>query len=224
MNKTNNKDCDKGSISSQLLSLVKDKQEDSKMTVKELVQGFSHSGLGIMLILFSFPMAIPLPYPPGFTTILGLPLFFISIEMILGRKYLWIPERIAKKELSVKHIKIAINAAAKFFAFSERILRPRLEFFSSINGEKIIGVISLICSISVILPIMFGNALPSAGIMIMAIGFLYRDGLVIILGIITSIVGLFVAGLVVVFGVKIVKIILIKLYSFLGSLLSSLPK
>ena len=44
---------------------------------------------------------------------------------------------------------------------------------------------------------MFGNAVPSAGILIMALGLLGKDGVVIIIGIITGIIGLFIASLVV---------------------------
>ena len=94
-------------------------------------------------------------------------------------------------------------------------MKPRLLSFTSPKGEKIIGFISLLCSISIVLPIWFGNAVPSAGIMLMAIGLLYLDGVMILIGIIVSFIGLFVASLVMVLGIKAFKYVLKKIMIYI---------
>ena len=204
------------SVSKILKNVVSDSDDQNgSMSLYSLINKLESRGFGILLFLFSFPMAIPLPYPPGFTTVLGLPLFFFSFQMILGMKNPWLPKWIGTKELKVKHIIFAINGTAKIFAKLERFMKPRLEFFSSTGGEKLIGTVSFLCAISIALPIFFGNAIPSAGIMLMSIGFLSRDGVMIIIGIITSIIGLFVASLVVIFGITAFKFMLNKIYLFI---------
>ena len=183
---------------SQLLQELVDKKNLSEsISLGEINEHLSERGFALLMILFSFPMAIPLPYPPGFTTVLGLPLLFFSIQMLMGMDKPSLPSWVAKKNIKTSHLVFAVEKSAKYFIKLERLLKPRLAYFSSIHGEKLIGFMSMLCAICIALPIMFGNAVPSAGIFIMALGLLGKDGLVIIIGIITSIIGLCVASLVV---------------------------
>ena len=59
--------------------------------------------------------------------------------------------------------------------------------------ERLIGIISFICSICISSPIPFTHSLPEWGIAIMSLGLIKRDGLVIFLGAVVSAVGLFVS-------------------------------
>lgn len=180
-----------------LQDLVTQNSHKEFISIKEISNHLSQNGLAVLMILFAFPMVIPLPYPPGFTTILGLPLIFFSIEMLLGLDKALLPAWIANKTIKITHLTYAVEKSAKYFIKIENFFKPRMHFFSSIPGKKIIGFFSLLCAFSVTLPIFFGNMIPSAGIMIMALGLLSKDGIVILIGIIVSIFGLTIAGLVV---------------------------
>ena len=183
---------------SQLLQeLVEEKKDTEAVSLGEISDYLSERGFAVLMILFGFPMAIPLPYPPGFTTILGLPLLIFSIQMLKGMNKPKLPAKIAAKSITTNHLKFAVEKSKRFFIWIEKLLRPRIFIMSSIHGERIIGFVSLICSIAIVLPIWFGNAIPSAAIMIMALGLLNKDGLVIIIGIITGIIGVIIAALVV---------------------------
>ncbi len=180
-----------------LHELVENASGKEFISFGEINAHLSKRGFAILLILFAFPMAIPLPYPPGFTTVLGIPLLLFSIQMLLAMKKPWLPDWAAKKTIKVSHLSFAVSKTAKYFILLEKKLKVRLPYLSSTTGERIIGLISLLCSFSVVLPIMFGNAVPSAGICIMALGLLSKDGVVIIIGIIVGIIGLFVSAFVV---------------------------
>jgi hypothetical protein len=183
---------------SELLQKLVDKTKDQEnISLREINQHLSKCGFSILMILFAFPMAIPFPYPPGFTTVLGIPILIFSIQMMFGMKNPLLPNWIAQKTIKSAHLAFAVKKTHKYFVFLERKMKVRIPYFSSSSGEIIIGFVSFICSIAIVLPIMFGNAVPSAGICIMALGLLEKDGLVIIFGIIVSVVGIFVASMVV---------------------------
>lgn len=183
---------------SQLLQeLIEEKKDTKTVSLGEISDYLSERGFAVLMILFAFPMAIPLPYPPGFTTILGLPLLIFSIQMIRGMAKPKLPIKIAAKTITTDHLRFAVEKSSRFFLWIEKLLHPRIFALSSIQGERLIGFVSLLCSIAIVLPIWFGNALPSAAIMIMALGLLNKDGLVIIIGIITGIIGVIIAALVV---------------------------
>ncbi|MEK6733663.1 MAG: exopolysaccharide biosynthesis protein, partial [Pseudomonadota bacterium] len=112
---------------SQLLKeLVEKTKNQEVVSFGEIDEFLSERGFAILLILFAFPMAIPLPYPPGFTTILGLPLLILSFQMIIGFKKPYLPKWIATKTIKTSHLAFAIEKTSKYFAKAEVLLKPRL--------------------------------------------------------------------------------------------------
>jgi hypothetical protein len=197
---------------SELLSQIIDgRNEDENVSLGEINAALHEKGFALLLILFSVPIAVPLPYPPGFTTILGMPLLFYTVQMMMGKVDPWLPKKIAEKEIKISHLKAVIKHSIKFFQFIEKITRPRILVLSSLNGERLIGFLGFLCAVSVSLPIMFGNAVPSLGILIMSIGLLNRDGIIIIFGILVSLIGLFISAAVVVLGLAFIKAIFVKI-------------
>lgn len=199
-------------MSEQLNSLIEGKSNEELLTLYEVNHFLHEKGFALLMILFSFPMAIPLPYPPGFTTILGIPLIFYGLQMLLGKVDPWLPKFIGDKTVKVSHLRFAIQKSEKFFCYIEKFFKPRFLAITSDKGEKLVGFFVLICAITIALPIWFGNAIPSLGILIMSLGVLNRDGLAIIIGIIVSIIGVAIASLVVILGVKFVQGIILKFF------------
>jgi len=182
---------------SQLLQeLIEEKKDTENVSLGEINEYLAERGFAILMILFSFPTAIPFPTPPGFTTLLGLPLLIFSAQMLFGMSKPFLPKWISSRTIKTSHLIFAVEKTAKYFRKLETLLKPRWLCFSSVAGEKIIALIALLCAISIALPIVFGNAVPSAGIFIMALGLLDKDGIVIFIGIIVSIIGLCIASIV----------------------------
>ena len=205
---------------SELLSeILKGKNQQDRITFSEINNFLHERGFGLLLLLFSFPMAIPMPYPPGFTTVLGIPLIFYALQMIMAKKDAWIPKWIGNKTIKVEHLQFAITKATRFFKFIETIVKPRLDFMTGKNGERVIGFFVMICAIAIALPIPLGNAVPSLGIFIMSIGLLNKDGLIVMIGMIVSVFGIAIASTVVIFGVKVVTSLFAKFYIFIKTIL-----
>lgn len=183
--------------SSLLQRLVEDKKNQETVNLQELCDYLSERGFAILMILFSLPMTFPIPTPPGFTTILGLPLLYLSFQMVSGSTKPSLPKWIANKTIKTSHLAAVINNFIKILFFLEKLLVPRLRIICSLQGEKLIGYLALFCSISISLPIVFGNAIPSIGILVMSLGLLGCDGLIIIVGMIISLIGLCITSIVV---------------------------
>ncbi|WP_341757562.1 exopolysaccharide biosynthesis protein [Candidatus Tisiphia endosymbiont of Ditula angustiorana] len=186
------KQLDRTKVSSVFYKLGQ-KEKKEKTRISELLVDFHENGLLLMILFFAIPVAIPLPYPPGFTTIVGIPLMILSMQMLLGFRQVSLPSKINNYQISNG---ILINISDKIvpkIKFVEKYIRPRFSFAASIYCEQFIGLISLICSIAISIPLPLTNAIPALGITIMALGLLNRDGLTIVLGFITSIVGLIIA-------------------------------
>ncbi|WP_341747413.1 exopolysaccharide biosynthesis protein [Candidatus Tisiphia endosymbiont of Dascillus cervinus] len=186
------KQLDRTTVSSVFYKLGQ-KEKKEKTRISELLVDFHENGLLLTILFFAIPVAIPLPYLPGFTTIVGIPLMILSMQMLLGFRQVSLPSKINNYQISND---ILINISDKIvpkIKFVEKYIRPRFSFAASIYCEQFIGLISLICSIAISIPLPLTNAVPALGITIMALGLLNRDGLTIVLGFITSIVGLIIA-------------------------------
>ena len=174
-------------------SLCHGKDDEAQISIGEINTHLNQMGFAIIMIFFSITMAIPLPYPPGLTTILGMPLLLLSLQMIQGRNEPWLPNWVIKRTIKVGHVRLLIDKSLPWFKKAEKILTPRLLFVSGFFCEKMIGLVCLLCSICIVLPIWFGNAIPSAGILVMSFGLLGRDGVVILAGIVIGIIGIIIS-------------------------------
>jgi len=178
---------------SEILEKVGQKQKGGKTKISELMEDFHENGILLAMIFFSLPVAIPLPYPPGFTTVMGIPLMILSIQMLLGNKKVSLPQKINDYELKNSTLRAISDKVVPRLVSVEKYVKPRFSFAKSVYCEQFIGFISLLAAFSVALPIPLTNAIPALGIAVMALGLLNRDGLVIIVGFFITVIGLLVA-------------------------------
>jgi len=183
--------------SEHLLKLKEHKGD--KIKVGEIIEGFHDAGFAILIIIFSIPVALPLP-AVGVASILAIPVVILCAQLAVGRKSPWLPSKIANKEISMSFLNKAVDKAIPYFEKIEMLLKPRLSIFSGILGEKIIGTACLICSISVLMPLPFSNTVPSMGIVAMAIGLIERDGIIIIGGMMIGALGISLTVLIFIVG------------------------
>lgn len=141
-----------------------------------LLEGRATAGL---LLLFAFPNILPMP--PGTSGILGLPLVYLSFQMMLGQRP-WLPRFIAQRSLPRTEFAAILSRSAPFLVRAERLLSPRIPPLSAPLAVRLAGGLCLGLSVVLLLPIPLGNMLPALAIAILALGVLERDGLWIIAG------------------------------------------
>jgi hypothetical protein len=186
-----------------LHNAVRAKNKD-RITIDELKISLHERGFGIMLIIFTLPVSIPMPYIPGSTTILSIPLFFLTLQMVLGYEFPWLPKWLSKKSVKREFLTKIILKSSPILKKIESVLRPRYLAFSGHTASRIIGLLSFAFSLSIALPLPFTNFVPGVGILVMSFGLLSRDGLVVILGAIMGLCGLTFTVAMILFGKKLV--------------------
>jgi hypothetical protein len=199
---------------SEILKKAGQKPIEGKTKISELIEEFHENGILITMIFFALPVAIPLPYPPGFTTIMGMPLIILSFQMLVGSKKVSLPQKINEYEIKNSTLKTISDKTVPFIKTMEKYVKPRYDFARSVYCEQFIGLISLIAALSVALPIPLTNAIPALGITIMSLGFLNRDGLIILAGVITSLVGVLIAAITLIGGMKLIKYLFSTFFSY----------
>lgn len=153
-------------------------KDDPKLYLGELVNAFGERGFGAMMVFFGLINAIASPIP-GSTTILGVPMVLICLQLAVRGDQLWMPKWALASSIPRANYRSTINKVRKPLLFIERLSKPRYSIMSSEVAEVLIGVVSTILSLIVMLPIFGGNLFPSLFVALFGFGLMQRDGVMI---------------------------------------------
>lgn len=174
---------------SAILLAIAQAQDKERISIGDLLEALRRRALGALMFVFAVPTALPMP--PGVSAIVGAPLLFLSAQLMLGMRP-WLPRFISDRSLSRVDFEKVVTIVAPWLAKAEGIMRPRLQVLARRPVLYFVGLVALLMSIVLFLPIPLGNMLPSIAICIMALGVLERDGVWILIGIATAIVSVIV--------------------------------
>lgn len=164
---------------SQILDAIGADERRERVSVSDLMRAMDARAVAALILLFALPNVVPTP--PGTSSILGLPLLYLTAQMMLG-KLPWLPAIIADRSMTRADFNTFVGRVTPLLARVERLLRPRMLFITSARGEQVIGGLCLVLAIVLSLPIPLGNMLPALAISLMALGVLERDGVWVVIG------------------------------------------
>ncbi len=172
-----------------MLDIARDTSRDS-VAVKDLVALPGGRGLAGLVLIFAFPNV--LPAPPGLSGVLGLPLLYLSFQMMLARTP-WLPGFISARAVPRDRFAQMVDTLAPWLQRAERLLRPRWSLLLGPRPEQALGALCLILALVLTLPIPFGNMPTAFAICLIAMGILERDGLWVAAGVLSGVAALALA-------------------------------
>ncbi|MFZ5609908.1 MAG: exopolysaccharide biosynthesis protein [Pseudomonadota bacterium] len=187
--------------SSALLARLVASPEGAPLTLGGLAASLGDRGFGLVMLAFALPNAFPMP--PGVSTVTGIPLFILALEMALGLPNLWLPRFLRRRPLPHAGLAKALLKAQPFLQRFERLSRPRLLVLTALPGQVVLGLVALVLATILVLPIpLVGNWPPGVALTVLALALIERDGLLLLLGyglaaIAIALSGSLVAGVVV---------------------------
>lgn len=167
---------------SELLARYAREEQRDNIDVGMLLEALRDRSFGVIIILFALPNAI-LPV----AWVLGTPILLFAIQMMTGRQEPWLPAIMKRPQLGRETFNKVMDYVVRYLAKIEAYLKPRWNFLTTDAMERVIGAYLTFLTIVLLVPVPFGNALPSFGIAIIAAGLLEKDGVAIMVG---SLVGL----------------------------------
>jgi len=182
-----------------------------------LLEGRARAAL---ILIFAFPNA--LPAIPGTSSILGLPLLYLTFQMMLGRLP-WLPRIIADRGLPRDKFALLIERLVPYLSRTERLLRPRWRWLTSPGAERLLGIVCFLLAVVLTLPVPLGNMLPAFAICLIALGLLERDGLWVILGLVVSAVAFLISAGVIYFGIRLAIIVVLAAFGLIEGPVAVVP-
>jgi hypothetical protein len=165
---------------------------DGPKTLGELGDVFAEKSFAVTILLLMFVPALPLP-TGGITHVFEVITVLIALEMLLGRRMIWLPERFKRRELGNLMTGKALPFIVKRVRFFERHSKPRFaalfsnRLFLSLLAVVIIGFTAG----SAIAPPFSGlDTLPALGVVIICLSIILEDVLVLVVGLVIGAAGI----------------------------------
>lgn len=164
-------------------------------TIGALVTLIGDRGFGLLLLILALPAALPIP-APGYATVFGLPMILLGMQMVVGRATPWVPDRMAARRIPFSILEFSVRNGRLPLKVVEVLIRPRLRALSQKRAFlSLVGVIVVLMSASMSIPLPLTNTAPSFVIFILAAGILEEDGLILLAGLLLAPVAAGIAGL-----------------------------
>ncbi len=160
------------------------------VAVQDVLEAFGDRAFGALMFVFAAPAALPMP--PGVSAILGAPLLFITAQLMVGRRTLWLPRVIADRTMKLSDFVSLMEKLSPYLTWLERRLRPRLSFLYNPWSDRLIGAVCLVLAIIIILPIPFTHMAPALALAAFGLGIAEKDGLLGLIGGFLTALGLLV--------------------------------
>ncbi len=153
-----------------------------RVSLSELAAALGNRAFGASMFIFALANLL-IAHIPGMSTLLGVPLIFISLQMLLGLPKPWFPARIGGASFKRETLVLVVGKTKDYLNRYGRFMTPRWLILSDPRLERPLGMICLVFSVVLALPILFGNFFPSMALTLIALGLIERDGALIISGI-----------------------------------------
>ncbi|HTF98876.1 MAG TPA: exopolysaccharide biosynthesis protein [Cellvibrio sp.] len=169
------------SLSSLLLDFAENFSSE-RVRVRDITSSLGQRSFGFILLIFALPNSLPIIGIPGVSTITGLPMLFVAVQMALGHDRVYLPRWIADSSLATADFKALIRKVSPWLQRIEKLMRPRIGILTRGNAERWLGAFCVLLAFLLALPIPLGNLLPALGILFIALGLIESDGVCVLVG------------------------------------------
>lgn len=161
-------------------------------TLASLSQAFAEKSFAIIFFLLMALPALPIP-TGGITHLTELITMLLSLELVIGRRIIWLPDKWLKfnvgKFLSAKATRRLVAIIKWFERFSRRRWSGLL-----IRSDvlSVLGVVILVFTLAAFVAPPFSglDTLPSLGVVVISLALILEDSLIVGAGIVLGLIGI----------------------------------
>ncbi len=169
------------------------------MQIREMVEVMHGRGLNMVVVLLCLPFLAPVSIP-GISIPFGLAIAFCGVRIAFWHKP-WLPGFILNRRLSYAILERMVHFGCKFYGKLERVVRPRWLFILDFPGLIMVNGLAIALSgiyLSLPIPPPFPltNTIPGFAIIFLSLGLIERDGILVLVGHVLTILATLYVGLI----------------------------
>ncbi len=175
-----------GKVLTETLKAIEEQVDGPSITLGEIVETLNNRGFGTLLIGPALVTILPTGAIPGVPALCAVFICLITGQILCGRRYPWMPERLKNIPIRRRKIVSASRLVKPWAGRIEKYIRPRYAFFANHATEFFVALICFFLALLMGLVgfIPFLPALLSMPILFFALGLSAKDGLMTFSGLI----------------------------------------
>jgi hypothetical protein len=166
------------------LARMLDRAEEAVVSIGWLMAQLGRRSFGLTLLV----MAV-LGFLPGASTVAGLLVAWLAIQMMLGHEAAVLPRLVARRSVAVERLARVIGIAAPWLAWVERLVHPRWPALFQ-TTKPLTGIMMLLLGLSMVSPVPFSQVVPALVIMLLALAYLEEDGIALLVALVAALASL----------------------------------
>jgi len=181
-------------MSGQFQKTLDEFQHDMKgnrISVKQMLVVLNNRGFGALLLIPCLIEILPTGVIPGVPSFCATLIILLSVQMLLGKRHPWVPKKIRNKTFDHQKIENGIGKARPVIKWIDHQTRERWRFLASHNAERLsaLSIITLALTMYPLELVPFASSIPSIIIALFAIGYLTKDGILLLVAWVLSLSG-----------------------------------
>lgn len=172
-----------------------DEGEGERVSVGDIIGMLRNRSFAPLMVILAAPNVFL--FIPGSSVFTAVPLIFLAMQLLLGRKNVWLPRFVADRSIERSSFSRIVSVSIRHVERVERLAKPRWWPTPYLLAERMIGLATLVLAVFLFLPIPFANGLPALSIIMLALGLGERDGYWLAAGLAATLIStVFVVGIV----------------------------
>jgi hypothetical protein len=170
-------------------------RSEQPKTIGSLIEVFEEKSFAVLFVLLLAVPALPLP-TGGVTHVFEVIAMLLALELIVGRRRVWLPERWRAKEIGMPTRERFVNTLLPRIRWFERHSHAHLGFLLDHRLAGVVyGAVTLVLVVTAFIapPFTGLDTLPSLGVVLISIGVLLEDPLLGFAGLLVGAAGVLVA-------------------------------
>lgn len=186
----------------EIVDRLQEAAEGARVSLRDMVESFGESSFIPALMVPALLVVSPLSGIPLFSTFCGLLIAFISGQMLISRRHLWLPDFLMERNFDGAKARKGLGKLRGVGDWLDRTARSRLRVMTAGPMRKLLQAVCLLCGLAMpfleLVP--FSSSILGLTVLCFATALLVRDGLFATIGCVTLaaavLVPLMVAGVI----------------------------
>jgi hypothetical protein len=163
-------------------------------TIGSLIDLFGEKSFAVLFVLLLAVPALPLP-TGGVTHVFEVIAMLLSLELIAGRRQVWLPERWRQREIGEQTRETFTKKLLPRIRWIERHSKARLGF---LLGHRLAGIVYGVVMLALSVTAFFAppftglDTVPSLGAVLVSLGVLLEDPLLGVIGFLVGLAGILI--------------------------------
>ena len=158
-----------------------------RLNLAELLRLHGDSSTAVVLMLMALLTVVPIA---GAGTVLSLGILAIAWGWARGHDSVDLPQRLGALSLNERWTSRCLHGLAWMYERANRWLRPRWSIWSHGATRWGWGVWIALMGAVIFLPLPLGNVLPSLSLILLSLGWMFRDGVALLVSALTGLAAL----------------------------------